>query len=77
MSGLRQRGRYTQPATIAGVVGMLLVVNAFATNITDPAAGYVAPLLADSTKTLPTMVVNPVESDLYAFFLAHRAQRCH
>ena len=69
LSGLRERLRNPQPATIAGCVGMAFVVNAIAANIADPSSSRMLALLADSTKTLPTMVVKPVESDLYAFFL--------
>jgi hypothetical protein len=66
-SGVRERVRNPQPATIIGLAGTLLVTNAIITNITDPASA--GALLADSTKTLPTIVVSPMESDWYALFL--------
>jgi hypothetical protein len=70
-NGLRQRARAAQPATILGLGVMLIIVIGFALNIIAPPApaDSLAVMLRESKKTLPTIVVAPMASDLYVLLL--------
>jgi hypothetical protein len=71
LSGLRQRARYAAPATICGVVMMLVIAGGFGWNILASLNGGqgVAPMVRESGKTLPTLVVAPLQSEPYVLLM--------
>jgi hypothetical protein len=70
-SAFVQRLRDAEPATYAGLVTLIVVAVGVFMNILLPAsAGHgLAALVRDSSKTLPTVVVTPLASDLYVLVL--------
>src|SRR5262249_34858331 len=66
-----QRLRHAAPATYAGVIAMWLVAAGVFSNVLLPvSAGHGLSLVVkDSSKTLPTVVVAPLASDLYVIVL--------
>lgn len=70
-SGLRQRIRSVEPATVLGFVMMLVILNGFLWNIAAPRpyGNASTELLQPSTKTLPTITVRPLASEAYVLLL--------
>jgi hypothetical protein len=71
-NGARQRARSLEPSTIIGMAAMLVIVVGFVQNIVAPlryVGGAATSLLQPSTMTLPTLVVAPMESNLYVLTL--------
>lgn len=70
-SGLRQRIRSVEPATVLGLLMMLVILGGFFWNIAAPRPyGHASTeLLQPSTKTLPTITVRPLASESYVLFL--------
>jgi len=70
-NGLRERARSLEPSTVLGFGMMLVVLAGLAWNIFAPrpyAEGWTV-LLEPSSKTLPTIDVRPLTSELYLLFL--------
>jgi hypothetical protein len=70
-SAFVQRLREAEPTTYAGLVVMILVAIGVFLNVLRPAsAGHgLAAIVQDSSKTLPTVVVTPLASNLYILLL--------
>jgi hypothetical protein len=71
-NGARQRARSLPPSTVFGIAAMLAIVAGFAQNIAAPlpyASGAATSLLQPSRMVLPTLVVAPLKSNLYALAL--------
>jgi len=70
-NGAGQRVRDADPAMRMGVIVMLMVLTGVVWNVTVPLSGGrgVAAVLQDSSKTLPTVVVTALASDLYVLVL--------
>jgi len=71
-NGAGQRVRSLEPSTIFGVIAMAVIVIGFAQNILAPrpyASGVATSLLQPSMMTLPTLVVGPMKSNLFALAL--------
>lgn len=71
-NGARQRARSLEPSTIIGMAAMLVIVVGFVQNVVAPlpyAGGAATSLLQPSMMTLPTLVVAPMESNLYVLTL--------
>jgi hypothetical protein len=70
-SGLGQRVRAAEPATLLGLGAMLVILTGLAWNIIAPplSGRGLAVLLEESSKTLPTVIVKPLTSDLCVLFL--------
>jgi hypothetical protein len=70
-NGLRLRAIAAEPSTIAGLTVMLVVVHRLAWNIAAPLPYGTdwTTVLAPSAKTLPTVIVKPLTSELYVLFL--------
>lgn len=70
-NGAGQRLRYTEPAARMGTLVMLCVIAGVISNVVAPASagqGFAA-VLKDSGKTLPTVLVTPLATDLYVLML--------
>ena len=70
-NGVRQRVRSLDPSTVLGLGMMLAVLAGLAWNIIAPrpyGEGWTG-LLVPSSKTLPTIDVRPLNSELYLLFL--------
>ena len=64
--GLRERVRRADPAVLGGTTMMLLVLSGLVLNVTNPSSAThgLARVLADSSKTLPTVIVTPMVTEL-------------
>ena len=71
VNGLRERMRCVELSTIVGAIVMLLIVTGFVWNIVAPQPyGYAwTVLLEPSLKTLPTVSVRPLTSELFVLLL--------
>ncbi len=66
-SGLNERVRAAHPAALCGVTMLIVIAHGLAANV----AGFEwAAVLQESAKTLPTVVVKPLGSELYVLLLA-------
>jgi hypothetical protein len=71
-SGARQRARSLELSTVLGLIAMVTVAIGFVQNIVAPLAyadGVAQSLLQPSLRTLPTLVVAPLKSNLYVLAL--------
>jgi hypothetical protein len=70
-NGARQRIRTAAPSTIFGVAVMLAILAALVSNIVAPALDGrgLTDVLRPSSKTWPTVMVRPFESELYVLIL--------
>ena len=64
--GLTERVRRADPAVLGGTTMMLLVLSGLVLNVTNPSSAThgVARVLEDSAKTLPTVIVAPMVTEL-------------
>jgi hypothetical protein len=71
MNGLRERVRRVEPSTVFGSILMLLIVTGFVWNVVapQPYRNTWIILLQPSLKTMPTVTVRPLASELYALLL--------
>jgi hypothetical protein len=71
-NGARQRARSLELSTVLGMAAMLVIVGGFVQNIVAPLPyidGLATSLLQPSMITLPTLVVAPLNSNLYILAL--------
>ena len=70
--GLRERVRHADPAVLGGATMTLLVVSGLVLNVTNPSSAThgLARVLADSAKTLPTVIVMPMVTELPFSYLS-------
>lgn len=70
-NGLWQRTRVAEPSTRLGLIAMLVIFTGFVWNIVAPSpAGHgLAGVLEESSKTLPTVIVKLLASEVYVLFL--------
>jgi hypothetical protein len=70
-NGLRQRIRTAAPSTLFGLAVMLVILTGFLWNIAGPPPNgrTLTDVLRPSSKTLPTVTVTPLASDIYVLML--------
>jgi hypothetical protein len=70
-SGVRQRAKVAEPATLCGLVAMLIIGVGVGMNVAGiPAFGRLLPSsVQDSWKLFPTVVATPLESELFVLSL--------